>query len=242
MIQKWSRREFMKTVILESTALPLAVNATSLGALEPPVLPLVAFRILPAHWQDEKRLRALLRFFARHPQAVDELAFFTAQTHPPLPLEEINRRAERLRGVLAEVRAQGLGAGVNVLATIGHHEENLENSLAAPWQRVMDMRGNICRGCFCPAQPEHIDYVRKVYTCIAQTKPDFIWIDDDVRLEGHWPVSYGCFCDLCMQQFFPAGGHAVHPGNTGLRLRRRDAERTAWVAACMAGTQSRRHR
>jgi hypothetical protein len=201
MMGECSRRDFMKTAILESGALAMAVNVSSRGSSMPSGLPLVAFRISPAHWQDEEQLRALLRFFARHPRAVDELAFFTAQTHPPLPLEEIERRAERLRAVLAEVRGQGMRAGVNVLATIGHHEENLGNSLQAPWQRVVDPRGNICRGCFCPAQPEHIDYARKLYTSIAQAKPDFIWIDDDVRLQGHWPISFACFCDLCVQQF-----------------------------------------
>jgi hypothetical protein len=201
MIGEWSRRDFIKSVILEAAALSIAVKVSSRDSSMPSGVPLVAFRISPAHWQDEEQLRALLRFFAQHPGKVDELAFFTAQTHPPLPLEEINRRAERLRAVLAEVREKGMHAGVNVLATLGHHEENLENSLAGTWQRVMDPQGNICRGCFCPAQPQHIDYVRKLYTAIAQTQPDFIWIDDDVRLQGHWPVSFACFCDLCMMRF-----------------------------------------
>jgi len=164
-------------------------------------IPLVAFRILPAHWLTDDRFQELLEFFARRPGAVDELAFFTSQTHLPLPLEEIAHRAERLQKVLPRVREQGMRAGINVLATMGHHEENLPNSLDEPWQRVMGPQGNICRGSFCPAHPELINYARKVHTLMAAAGPDFIWIDDDVRLFGHKPVTLTCFCDLCVQQF-----------------------------------------
>ena len=43
--------------------------------------------------------------------------------------------------------------------------------------------------------------MRKLYTAIAQAQPDFIWIDDDVRLQGHSPVNFACFCNLCVKQF-----------------------------------------
>jgi len=193
------RREFIRSVILQAGM--LSINLSGEARSEPGGMPLVAFRIAPAHWLTDDRLQELLNFFARHPGAVDELAFFTSHTHPPLPLEEIERRAERLQKVLPRVREQGMRAGVNVLATMGHHEENLDYSLQASWQRVMDPQGNVCRGSFCPAQPELIDYARKLYTTIAQVSPDFIWIDDDVRLAGHKPVTFSCFCDLCVQQF-----------------------------------------
>jgi hypothetical protein len=47
--------------------------------------PLVAFRIGVAHWMTDDCFQALLDFFARQTGAVDELAFFTSNTHPPLP-------------------------------------------------------------------------------------------------------------------------------------------------------------
>jgi len=201
---EWDRREFVKGVILQAGMLSMSLRGEARS--EPGRTPLVAFRIAPAHWLTDDRFQELLDFFARHPGAVDELAFFTSHTHPPLPLEEMARRAERLQKVLPRVRQQGMQAGVNVLATMGHHEENLESSLQAPWQHVMDPQGNICRGTFCPAQPELIDYARKLYTMIAHVGPDFIWIDDDVRLAGHKPVTLGCFCDLCVQQFSERAG------------------------------------
>jgi hypothetical protein len=44
-------------------------------------------------------------------------------------------------------------------------------------------------------------YVHQIYTSLAKTNPDFIWIDDDIRLLGHKPVTFTCFCDLCLRNF-----------------------------------------
>lgn len=196
---EWDRREFMKSVILQAGVLSASLSGEARDG--PGRTPLVAFRIAPPHWMTDDCFQALLDFFARRPGVVEELAFFTSQTHPPLPLEEIERRAERLRKILPRVRQQGMQAGINVLATMGHHEENLSNSLNTSWQRVMDPSGNICRGSYCPSHPELIDYARKLHAAMAGAGPDFIWIDDDVRLAGHKPVTFTCFCDLCMRQF-----------------------------------------
>jgi hypothetical protein len=201
MLGDWNRRDFIKSIVLQGGVLSFATDLTSQAQRTQTRIPLVAFRIGVAHWMTDDRFQALLDFFARQTGAVDELAFFTSHTHPPLPLEEIERRAKRLQKILPRVRQQGMQAGINVLATMGHHEENLPNSLNEPWQRVMDPWGKICRGSYCPAHPELIDYARKLYTVMAEADPDFIWIDDDVRLAGHLPVTFTCFCDLCVGQF-----------------------------------------
>ena len=195
----WDRREFMKSVILQASM--LSISLPTQAQSENSRTPLVAFRIGVPHWTSDDRFQKLLDFFIRHPGAVDELAFFTSETHPPLPLDEMERRAERLQQILPRVRQTGMQAGINVLSTMGHHEENLPNSLNESWQRVMDPWGRICRGSYCPAHPELIEYARRVYTAMAEAGPDFIWIDDDVRLAGHGPVTFTCFCDLCVQQF-----------------------------------------
>lgn len=169
---------------------------------------LVSFRIGTALWLTDERFQDLLDYFGRFPGMTDELAFFTSETHPPLPLEVMEQRAERLARLMAEVRKRGMRAGINVLATMGHHEENLQNSLAAPWQRVTDIHGRISRGSFCPAQPELLDYARKVYAAMTKASPDFIWLDDDIRLAGHMPITLTCFCDRCLSDFSRESGRA----------------------------------
>lgn len=162
---------------------------------------LIAFRISNEQWSDPARFRALLDFFRRRPGTADELALFTSSTHPPLPVGEIRRRCERMAEILPQIRAEGMGAGINLLATMGHHEENLDGSLSAPWQRVADPQGRVSQGSFCPAGEEFLGYVVEVYTELARIGPDFLWIDDDIRLAGHMPVGQTCFCEGCLRRF-----------------------------------------
>jgi len=192
MAQTIWRRDFLAAA--PAAALPRARATYPSGAL-------VSFRIGTALWLNDERFHDLLAYFRRFPSVADELAFFTSETHPPLPLEVIEQRAARLARLMPQVRKLGLRAGINVLATMGHHEENLPNSLSAPWQRVMDIHGRGSRGSFCPAQPELINYARKVYAAMASASPDFIWLDDDIRLAGHGPVNLTCFCDRCLANF-----------------------------------------
>src|SRR5262245_3394893 len=162
---------------------------------------LVSFRIAPPQWLTDERFDALMAFFKTQPKTADELAFFTSGTHAPLTLQETVKRADRLSRLMAIVRREGMAAGINILATMGHHEENLEASLNEPWQRVVDPKGQESRGSYCPAGAEFIDFTRKVYSHLAEASPDFIWIDDDVRLAGHNPVTYTCFCQRCILRF-----------------------------------------
>ena len=49
-------------------------------------------------------------------------------------------------------------------------------------------------------------YIASVYEAVAGANPDYIWIDDDVRLYGHMPIGACCFCDTCMQKFSKSSG------------------------------------
>jgi hypothetical protein len=202
-IQPVNRRTFIQRAGLCAGALALATPSWQTQARAAGTAPdtLVAFRISAEQWLEEPAFERLLDFFRQAPGTADELAFFTSSTHPPLPLDTLRRRAERLAKLLPRVRQEGMGAGINLLATIGHHEENLAGSLDEPWQRMMDPGGRVSRGAYCPADEHFRKYVTKVYTALAQAAPDFLWIDDDVRLAGHMPIGYTCFCPACVARF-----------------------------------------
>lgn len=208
-----NRRTFLHRSSLAAGALALAPglaaeNSPSAKPLEKPDQGLVAFRISLEQWFPEDRFQGLLAFFRKYPGTADELSFFTSSTHPPLPLPEIQRRAERLAAILPRVRQEGMAAGINHLATMGHHEENLPGSLDEPWPRVMDPHGQVSRGSYCPAGEEFRAYTAQVYTALAQAAPDFLWIDDDVRLAGHMPIGLTCFCPGCLARFSATAGRA----------------------------------
>lgn len=189
---KFNRRTFLGTT---------ALAACTLRAQGDSAVPLTSFRIGTALWLTDDHFEELLAYFRRFPGIADELVFFTSETHPPLPVEMMHQRAERLAKLMPRVRQLGMTAGINILATMGHHEENLPNSLQAPWQRVMDINGTVCQGSFCPAHPELINYARTIHIAMAKASPDFLWLDDDIRLAGHGPVRLACFCDLCLENF-----------------------------------------
>ena len=154
----------------------------------------------------DDRFDALLRLLEQHEGITDELAFFTADTHAPLPLDVIEARSETLAGRLSAARSHGYRAGVDVISTIGHHAENVPNSLSGDYTFMTDMEGNVCLGTLCPNDELARAYVRDLYEIVVATGPDFIWIDDDIRLFDHIPILYGCFCDNCLSIFRQESG------------------------------------
>ncbi|MBN1345076.1 MAG: hypothetical protein JXQ73_20445 [Phycisphaerae bacterium] len=171
----------------------------------------ISFRIGVPLWRSDECFDNLVRLFEKNKGVTDEITFFTSESHPPLPLAEIQARAKILTQRMAALRKLGYRSGINILATIGHHNENLANSLAEPYTRMTDIDGRTCQGSFCPNDDGLRDYAKRVYEALASANPDYIWIDDDVRLFGHMPIRCGCFCDHCL---------AIFEKETGVRYTR----------------------
>jgi hypothetical protein len=151
---------------------------------------------------DESRRRDLLKFMKAYRGTVEEMAFFTGFTHPNLPLKTIEERAALLTHIIPQFKALGLCVGINHLATLGHLDENLENSLNEPYQHLVDLDGSLSKSCYCSADPQLQAYLRQAYVALARANPEFIWVDDDVRMESHpADLKFGCFCDFCMADF-----------------------------------------
>ncbi|MAE66103.1 MAG: hypothetical protein CMJ18_17670 [Phycisphaeraceae bacterium] len=89
-------------------------------------------------------LDELVGLFDRYDSIVDEIALFSHDTHAPLPLAEFERRTERLARVMPRLRNDHRTVGINLLATTGHHEENLPGSLDEPWNPVHDPCPSSC--------------------------------------------------------------------------------------------------
>lgn len=166
----------------------------------------ISFRIGVPQWASQSRFEDLLALLEKYPGVTDEITLFTSATHPPLPLDEIRKRADVLAHRMALAREAGYRTGINVLSSMGHHNENLPNSLSGNYTRVTDIDGNTCQGSFCPNDRRVQEYIRRVYHAMALAGPDYLWIDDDVRLAGHMPVSLTCFCDDCLALFEKESG------------------------------------
>ena len=165
----------------------------------------ISFRIGVPLWSSEKRYNEVLNLFEKYKGVTDEVTFFTSATHPPIPLDVFRERAGLLKLRMAEARKRGYKAGINILSTIGHHNENLDNSLKGDYTRMTNIDGQICNGSFCPNDEGMRGYVRNIYQLAAQANPDYIWVDDDVRF-GHMPIGLGCFCENCLSIFEKESG------------------------------------
>lgn len=160
-----------------------------------------SYRVAYENWYDRGRFSELLDMFERYHNTVDQIAFFTSATHPPLTLEETKKRSEILADRIRQIKERGFSCGINILGTIGHHCEDLDYNLNEPYTHMTNIDGLQGMGTYCMNDQTFLDgYIKPVYIMLAEADPDFIWIDDDVRY-SHMPIGNGCFCDKCMSIF-----------------------------------------
>jgi hypothetical protein len=160
----------------------------------------ISFRIGITQSLPEKRYDELMDLFHKYKNVTDEITFFTSETHPPIPLNVFEQRIDVLEKRMNLARTRGYKTGINILSTVGHHNENLENSLKGNYTPMTNIEGKVCMGSFCPNDENLCDYIRSIYTKTTQANPDYIWIDDDVRF-GHMPIGLSCFCNNCLNIF-----------------------------------------
>lgn len=192
----------------------------------------LAWRIFVQTYERDDSFAGLQEFLLAHRPVVDEVAFFETETHHLfLPLELFAGRAAVLARRLAALRAAGIpSVGINVLCTLGHVNEAWDCLPPLPFQPLVGHDGALSKGCACPNGEDFRAYILEKYRLMAAAGPDFIWVDDDIRLHHHG-VQYACFCPRCLEIF---------AGRTGTRWERealaaaldRDEEaplRRAWV-------------
>lgn len=163
-------------------------------------------RVAYENWMFEDRFEHLLKLLKEYDCGFTSVALFTSAVHTPLKLPEIARRAAVIKDRLERLRAAGFRAGINHLPTVGHHCEDLDNSWGDGYYFMTNIEGEVCRGSYCMRDEKfRAECVVPTYRILAEAKPDFIWIDDDLRL-GHMPIGKGCFCDGCISAFNAAHG------------------------------------
>jgi len=185
----------------------------------------------PNSESDEAFVR-LLSLLDDHPTVVDEVALFETVTHHLyVPLDILAERAKLLGRRVQALWGMGIpSVGINVLTTIGHLNEAWDTMPALPFQPMIGHDGSVSKGCACPNTPEFREYVRAKYTLFAEAEPDFIWVDDDLRMHHHG-VTFGCFCPTCLTLFAQASG-ATHTRESlvhALNDPTQGALRCAWV-------------
>ena len=91
--------------------------------------------------------------------------------------------------------------GAFVYTTIGHDDTALGDAPQLPVPPMIGGDGKVTRGVACPTTPEFLAYITEKYKLLAKVSPDFIVVADDMRMAGHNPAKWGCFCPHCLGLF-----------------------------------------
>ena len=114
------------------------------------------------------------------------------------------RKAEYLvesyRKLRRALEGSGIRLGVLVQSILGHWPRVDKDEES--WTRSITLEGKQKR--FCPIDPGCRAYIHDVARMLAQEKPCFILLDDDVHASGTFGVE--CFCERHVEMFNKANG------------------------------------
>lgn len=193
----------------------------------------LSWRVGVSKYETPEALTRLVTFAREHRAVIDEIALFETITHHLyLPLDQIAGRTARLARAIQALKAAGVpSVGINVLTTIGHLDEARDTMPKLPFQAMVGHDGKLSNGCGCPNTPECRDYLHAKYRLMAEAGPDFIWVDDDVRMQGHG-VAFACFCPTCLAILSKTLGRpfAREALVTAFNDPAQEALRRAWIA------------
>ncbi|MDW7658058.1 MAG: hypothetical protein SCM11_12890 [Bacillota bacterium] len=162
----------------------------------------LSYRITQEGYPGGASFDELLSLFDQHLTCVDEVAIFEQYAvQGYYSLHEVKNRCVCLRDCMATLRKHNIpSVGINVLVTLGHADDSAFAE-KPPFQTMVDHDGTVTTSCMCPNSPEFEQHTKEKYRMFAELKPDFIWIDDDIRMHNHGSVRYACFCPICLSLF-----------------------------------------
>ncbi len=155
-------------------------------------------------WHDPTRRSQLIHMLGRYPNLISDVWLFTAYEHGVLHLDELARRCRVLAEAIKDFRKVVARAGINHLGTAGHGSERVCHPLDEPWQELVGINGKT--GGYCFSDPRFLNHIKDAYQLLASAGPDFIWIDDDVRMEARAGAGLCCFCSNCLEEFSRQSG------------------------------------
>jgi len=178
-------------------------------------LPLMMIRLRGPHTADDAQWAKTFKALHENRGACDEVWFSTGIGFPKMGWHEAH--VKRLAKYARQLRAVGIIPSLQFQATLGHSDDVtvVEGAEGKTWGGYVGRKGGECRMVNCPRQGGFLDYMRRVARLYAAFRPGRVWLDGDLRIAGHRPVSpwdrekdgwVGCWCDVCIDAFNRATG------------------------------------
>ncbi|HEY3332147.1 MAG TPA: hypothetical protein VGK19_19115 [Capsulimonadaceae bacterium] len=186
----------------------------------------LSYRIHVHQYETDEQFERLVRLLDAHKHAIDEIALFTEYWHHGyFPEADFTALTEIMAKRIDQLHAAGYGSvGINVLVTRGHLDEAWD-FLSLPFAPETYLDGSQSRSVACITSPEFRTYILGKYASVARAEPDFVWVDDDIRL--HSGSNLACFCDRCLSDF--EGGRWTREA-LAEEFETRPGLRDAWIA------------
>jgi hypothetical protein len=190
----------------------------------------IAQRLQKDAWQDDECFQDVYDFLHKYRDTVDEITLMSGSPDYRIheSIETIREESLLLKARMDRLREAGFtSVGINVLITLGHIDETTAPNVG-PFHKIVGYRGDTSATCCCPTYEDFLEFTEEKYRCYARATPDFLWVDDDIKLFWNG-VPFGCFCPNCMDRFNRKYGTAYTretlvaameiPDNTLLRSR-----------------------
>ena len=155
--------------------------------------------------KNQEYIDEFIRLVKKNEGCCDEVWLSSLYGFPPL--EKHEEAADLLAVSCEKLRANGIKVSLQISNTIGHGAYISyrdcsalvgENSAA---EKMVGIDGEVADYCFCWNGKNFREYIIKSVLAYAKINPDNVWLDDDIRVFNHSPVSLGCFCDDCIAEF-----------------------------------------
>ncbi|MHB1356380.1 MAG: hypothetical protein ACYCZF_10435 [Anaerolineae bacterium] len=165
----------------------------------------ISWRIDVSQWRPDTQFARLLTILQAHHGVVDEVSLFVGDVftwHGYLPLDEFEAQIETTKSRVATLKASGVRrVGFNLWPSFGSEGRvGAELRPPLPFQGMVGYDGQVAYSIGCMNTAEFRTYWSTKFTLLAQEHPDFIWVDDDLRLT-YLGIPYPCFCPTCLGLF-----------------------------------------
>lgn len=191
----------------------------------------LAQRIHYFNWHSDENYSRLIQVCEKYRAAMDELTLFSGYCHHGYnAIDTVEKECQILSDRISDLKKRGFrSVGINVLVTLGHIDEGY-TCFEQPFTPITGFDGQQSRSCLCPVDQDFKKYISEKYILYAKTHPDFIWVDDDIKLFYNG-VKFGCFCPTCIERFNHSQGtdYTRETLVTAIEVPEAIALRAAWV-------------
>lgn len=169
--------------------------------------PVMMLRLRPTNTESDQAWHDTYSIIRDNPGCCDEVWFSTGMGY--LPQQWHADKVQRMSRAMEELEEIGIRSSLQFQMSIGHGDKfgvgNEDMFVEKTWTGWTGSAGVECRFCSCPRHPDFLDHVRMMARTYASLKPEYIWVDDDLRYDNHKPASVGshigCWCNACIDSF-----------------------------------------